>query len=103
MGSRAWRDDDEEELRELYTSGKMMDITEIAEYYGKGRRSVISKLVQMKIYINPKELEDKKPSVKAMIREIEDILDIKIETMNLSKKDTLYDILVALKAKVGKE
>lgn len=100
MGIKTWCDEDEQELIELYTSGKETDVYKLAEYYGKGHRSVISKLVQLKIYIAPKDSKVKKPTVKEMIIELEDILDIKIDSLNLSKKDTLYTIVQAIKSKL---
>lgn len=101
MGIKTWCDEDEKELIELYTSGQMTDVYELAEYYGKGHRSVISKLVQLKIYIAPKDLKKKKPTVKQMVIELEDILDIQLDNTNLTRKDTMYTILQGIKKKLN--
>ena len=101
MGNKTWEDEDEKELIELYTSGKVRDVHELAEYYGKGHRSVISKLVQLRIYISPKSLREKRPTVKEMVLDLEDMLDIEISSLNLSKKDNLYIIVQAIKKKLN--
>lgn len=101
MGVKTWSDDDEKELIELYTSGEMTDPYDLANYFKKGHRSVISKLVQLKIYITPKEAKPRKPTVKEMIIDLEKMLDIKIETLNLSKKEVLYTVVQAIKTKLN--
>lgn len=103
MGIRTWLEEDKEELIELYTSGKMTDPIELGEYFGKSHRSVISKLVQLEIYIAPRELRKKQPSVKEMVRELEIILDIEIDSNTLSKKHTIRDILYSVKNKLNIE
>ena len=61
---------------------------ELAEIFDKGYRSVISKLVQLKIYEKPQvEDESKSLTVKVMLRELEDILEIEVLGTNLNKKE----------------
>ncbi len=101
MSVKTWSDEDEAELVELYTKEGRKDVHELAEYFGKGYRSVISKLVQMKIYDKPTEKEEKTQTVKTMLREIEDMLNISIDGANLNKKENLVQLVEALKQKVA--
>ena len=51
MSNKAWSDEEEHELIKMYTGeNPEQDIYTIAEYFKKKPRSVISKLVQLKIY-----------------------------------------------------
>ena len=50
MSIKAWSDEQEAELVKLYTEKNVKDVYELAEIFDKGYRSVISKLVQLKIY-----------------------------------------------------
>ena len=52
MNVRVWDKEEEEELVKLYCDDGM-DVLEIAEYFGKNNRSIISKLVQLKVYKKP--------------------------------------------------
>ena len=80
----------------------MKDVHELAKHFGKGYRSVISKLVQLKIYEKPElEEENKGQTVKVMLRELEDILDIQIQGTNLNKKENLSALLESIKRKVN--
>ena len=53
MSIKAWSDDQEVELIRLYTEEGQKDVHKLAEHFSKGYRSVISKLVQLKIYEKP--------------------------------------------------
>ena len=87
MSVKAWNDEQEAELIKLYTEEDRKDVHELAEYFSKGYRSVISKLVQLKIYEKPEiEEDDKSQTVKVMLRELEDILEIEVDGVNLNKK-----------------
>ena len=98
MSVKAWSDEQENELISLYTVDSKKDVHELAKYFGKGYRSVISKLVQLKIYEKPEiDNEDKGLTVKVMLRELEEILDITIEGTNLNKKENLSKLLDAIK------
>ena len=98
MTVKAWSDEQENELISLYTVDSKKDVHELAKYFGKGYRSVISKLVQLKIYEKPEiDNEDKGLTVKVMLRELEEILDITIEGTNLNKKENLSKLLDAIK------
>lgn len=102
MSIKAWSDEQEAKLISLYTDNNVKDVHELAKYFGKGYRSVISKLVQLKIYQKPEELEDSKTkTVKTMLREIEDFLNIEIDGINLNKKENLVKLVTALHKKLG--
>jgi predicted transcriptional regulator len=102
MSIKAWSDEQEIELIKLYTEDGRKDVHELAEYFSKGYRSVISKLVQLKIYEKPViEEDDKSQTVKVMLRELENILEVEIEGVNLNKKENLVKLLNAIKQKIG--
>ena len=101
MSVKAWNDEQEAELIKLYTEEEQKDVHELAEHFSKGYRSVISKLVQLKIYEKPIiEEEDRSQTVKVMLRELEEILEIEVEGVNLNKKENLQKLLNAIKQKV---
>ena len=52
MSVKAWSDEQENELISLYTKDSIKDVHDLAKHFGKGYRSVISKLVQLKIHLN---------------------------------------------------
>jgi hypothetical protein len=98
--NKAWSDEEEDVLKNLYVD-KGLDVHEVAEHFGKGHRSIISKLVQMKIYRKPEEAKEDKRSVKTMIRNIEQMLNIEIEGLNLTKKSNLELLVDALRSKIN--
>ena len=101
MSVKAWNDEQETELIKLYTEDNEKDVYKLAEHFSKGYRSVISKLVQLKIYEKPEiEEDDKSQTVKVMLRELEDILEIEVDGVNLNKKENLAKLLNAIKQKV---
>ena len=57
MSVKAWNDEQEAELIKLYNEKGQKDVHELANHFSKGYRSVISKLVQLKIYEKP-ELDE---------------------------------------------
>ena len=102
MSIKAWSNEQEDELIFLYTTDGIKDVHELAKHFGKGYRSVISKLVQLKIYEKPElEEENKGQTVKVMLRELEDILEIQIQGTNLNKKENLSALLESIKRKVN--
>ena len=102
MSVKAWNDEQEAELVKLYTEVGEKDVHKLAEHFSKGYRSVISKLVQLKIYEKPViEEDDKSQTVKVMLRELEEILEIEVEGVNLNKKENLVKLLTAIKQKVS--
>ena len=102
MSIKAWSDEQEADLVKLYTEENNKDVYELAEIFDKGYRSVISKLVQLKIYEKPQvEDETKSLTVKVMLRELEDILEIEVLGTNLNKKENLSKLLGAIKKKLG--
>lgn len=101
MSIKAWSDEQEAELVKLYTEENVKDVYELAEIFDKGYRSVISKLVQLKIYEKPQVEDDSKSlTVKVMLRELEDILEIEVLGTNLNKKENLSKLLTAIKKKL---
>ena len=102
MSIKAWSDDQEVELIHLYTEEGQKDVHKLAEHFSKGYRSVISKLVQLKIYQKPEiNEEDKSQTVKVMLRELEEILGIEVEGTNLNKKENLGTLLEAIKKRIN--
>ena len=98
MSVKAWSDEQENELISLYTKDSIKDVHELAKHFGKGYRSVISKLVQLKIYEKPEIDEaDKGQTVKVMLRDLENLLEIQVEGTNLNKKENLFKLLAAIK------
>ncbi len=96
MNVRVWSKEEEEELISLYCVQEY-DINDIAEHSGKNTRSIISKLVQLKIYKKPEIDKSGKRSVKSMILDLEKMLDITLEGVNLSKKSNLEILVDAVK------
>ena len=102
MSVKAWNDEQEAELIKLYNEEEQKDVHKLANHFSKGYRSVISKLVQLKIYEKPvTEEDDKSQTVKVMLRELEDILEIDVDGVNLNKKENLFKLLNAIKQKVN--
>ena len=102
MSVKAWSDEQENELISLYTDDGIKDVHDLAKHFGKGYRSVISKLVQLKIYEKPEISEaDKGQTVKVMLRDLEELLNVHIEGTNLNKKENLYKLLTAIKDKLN--
>ena len=98
MSVKAWSDEQENELISLYTKDSIKDVHELAKHFGKGYRSVISKLVQLKIYEKPEIDEaDKGQTVKVMLRDLENLLEIQVEGTNFNKKENLFKLLAAIK------
>ena len=103
MSVKAWNDEEEAELNKLYKEQDEKDVNILATHFGKGYRSVISKLVQLKIYEKPRGDENRQiMTVKTMLRDIESLLDIQIEGTNLNKKSNLVNLVTALKERLEK-
>jgi len=102
MSVKTWSDEQEAELISLYTEKDIKDVHELATHFGKGYRSVISKLVQLKVYEKPQvDEETKTQTVKTMLRDLENMLDIEIDGTNLNKKENLVKLVDALKVKLN--
>jgi transposase-like protein len=99
MIGRAWSPEEELELINLYVQ-EGLEVLDIAEHFDKKPRSIISKLVQLKIYKKHVEEKADKRSVKSMILELEKILDIEIEGLNLTKKTNLEKVVDGIKLKL---
>ena len=103
MSVKAWNDEEEAELIKLYKEQDEKDVIILATHFSKGYRSVISKLVQLKIYEKPRSDENRQiMTVKTMLRDIESLLDIQIEGTNLNKKSNLVNLVTALKERLEK-
>ena len=103
MSVKAWNDEEEAELIKLYKEQDEKDVNILATHFGKGYRSVISKLVQLKIYEKPRSDENRQiMTVETMLRDIESLLDIQIEGTNLNKKSNLVNLVTALKERLEK-
>ena len=103
MSVKAWNDEEEAELIKLYKEQDEKDVNILATHFGKGYRSVFSKLVQLKIYEQPRGDENRQiMTVKTMLRDIESLLDIQIEGTNLNKKSNLVNLDTALKERLEK-
>ena len=103
MSVKAWNDEEEAELIKLYKEQDEKDVNILATHFGKRYRSVISKLVQLKIYEKPRGDENRQiMTVKTMLRDIESLLDIQIEGTNLNKKSNLVNLVTALKERLEK-
>ena len=97
---KVWDDDQEIELRDMYLEQGNDALEEIVDHFGKRPRNIISKLVQLKIYVKPVVEKPDKRTVKMMLLELEQILGIEIEGQNLTKKSNLESIVDALKEKL---
>ena len=103
MSVKAWSDEEEAEFIKLYKEQDEKEVIILATHFGKGYRSVISKLVQLKIYEKPRSDENRQiMTVKTMLRDIESLLDIQIEGTNLNKKSNLVNLVTALKERLEK-
>ena len=101
MSVKAWNDEQEAELIKMYTEDDIKDVYKLASHFSKGYRSVISKLVQLKIYEKPEINDaDKSQTVKIMLRDLEEILDIRVDGTNLNKKENLAKLLDAIKTRI---
>jgi hypothetical protein len=86
-------------LRVVYLE-KTKDIQEIAQFFGKGSRSIISKLVSMKIYEKPAARKENNRTVKTMLRDLEIMLEIEVEGVNLNKKSNLLMLVEAIEERI---
>jgi transposase-like protein len=102
MNVRVWSKEEEDELISLYCEQEY-DITDIAEHFGKNTRSIISKLVQLKVYKKPEIDKSGKRSVKSMILDLEKMLGITLEGVNLSKKSNLEILVDAVKLRLEQD
>jgi len=98
MSQKTWTEEQEQDLIRMYRADDEKDVHALAKHFGKGYRSVISKLVQLRVYIKPEiNKDDKGMTVKVMLRELETTLKIEIEGTNLNKKENLTKVVLALR------
>lgn len=99
--NKNWSQEEEKLLKELYVDQSITNPEEIAAHFeDKNYRSVISKLVQLKIY----KKQEKEPlkthnTVKSLIARLEKILDIQLDGFNLTKKENLIIVVEAVEKK----
>jgi transposase-like protein len=96
MLTKAWSEEDAQRLTELYNQGDLT-IDEIADVFERNSRSIISKLVQLRIYKKPLPNKFGKKTVKSMLVELENILDVKLDGLTLSKKANLEIVVNRIK------
>lgn len=102
MIARAWSNEQAQQLKNLYLNEEK-SIEELAETFDRNTRSVISKLVQLKIYKKPEVVKEEKRTVKRMIAELEEMLDVKLDGLNLNKKSNLEIVVDAVREKLEPE
>ena len=91
----AYTEEQEKQLIELYTSG--VPIEEIMAKIGKTKKSIISKLVRIGIYINqPKKTSDRITN-KQYYRDIEELLGVTFITDNFQKKCDIELLIKGIK------
>lgn len=100
MSIKTWSEAQEEELVSLYVEQNIKDIEILASHFNKNRRSVISKLVQLRVYIKPQSIKEDNVTVKGMLRDLETMLGIQIDGINLNKKENLFKIVEAMKERL---
>lgn len=89
----AWLLEEEESLKNLYLEEGMVDPYQLALIFKKNHRSVISKLVQLKIYKKPEAHDIRIRTTKTLLRDIERLLNIEIEGDNIQSKKNLLKIV----------
>mgnify|MGYP003331144373 CR=1 FL=1 len=103
--NKNWSTEDEEKLANLYTKEGITDPFDLADMFEeKNHRSIISKLVQLKLYVKPeKEPLRTHSTVKTLIKRLETVLGIKIEGFNLTKKENLVVLVEAVEKRCQKQ
>jgi hypothetical protein len=103
--NKNWTQEEEEKLKSLYLEDSITDPFILAnEFEGKNHRSIISKLVQLRVYIKPeKEPLKTHNTVKSLISRLEKVLGITIDGFNLSKKENLIIVVEAIEEKCNKQ
>lgn len=104
MGLKNYTDEQEKELIKLYIDEER-EIKDIGKILDKTDRSLVSKLVNMKIYNIPiKKPKEPRIQAKHLINELENLLNITLKnynhsimTPNLAQKENLTLILDAIK------
>ena len=81
-----WEDRDTKKLVNLYEKEK--NVFKLADILKTGHRNVIGKLVSLGVYDLPKE-KYREPTVKQMVRDIEEYCGIRFLTENLNKKENV--------------
>lgn len=99
--NRNWSEEEEVLLKDLYLTQEIEDPFIIAESFeNRNHRSIISKLVQLKIYRRPeKEPLKTHNTVKSLITRLEKALDIELDGFNLTKKENLINVVEAVERK----
>ena len=100
--NKNWNPEEEAKLKDLYETQGISDPFDLLKNFeGKNHRSIISKLVQMRIYVKPeKEPLQVHNTVKSLISRLEKVLDIELLGSNLTKKDNLIVLVEAIEKKL---
>lgn len=91
---KLWDEESTQQLIAMYQD-KNLAIEKIARHLDRTPRSIIAKLVQLKIYKKPYTHKEK-VTLKMLVRELEKILEINIEGLNLSRKSNLQAVVDAI-------
>ena len=99
--NKNWSAEEEAKLKDLYETQGIDDPFELLKNFeNKNHRSIISKLVQMRIYVKPeKEPLKTHNTVTSLINRLEKSLDITIDGFNLTKKENLMVVVEAVEEK----
>jgi hypothetical protein len=102
MKNKNWSIEEEAKLKDLYETQGIVDPFDLVEHFeGKNHRSIISKLVQMRIYVKPeKEPLKTHNTVKSLITRLEKALNIELSGFNLTKKENLIILVEAMEEKL---
>lgn len=92
---KAWLTEEEEALKVLYTEEEITDPYQLALIFNKNHRSVISKLVQLKLYKKP-EAESNTITTKTLLIDLERLLKIDIQGTSVHNKRNLLKIVRAV-------
>lgn len=100
--SKVWPQEEISRLTDLYVNQGVTDPYDLSEKHfpDKNHRSIISKLVQLKIYNKPERKLKDNVTVKLVVREIEKLLDVELDMVNLAKKENFIKILEGISNKL---
>ena len=99
---------EEAKLKEMYGEGENADLDQIAEELDKSKRSVIAKLVNLKIYrpqAKVSKVTGEAPKTKAdYVKDIEAILDVTdLKDLDKAPKQTLIKLKESIEEWLGTE
>jgi hypothetical protein len=104
--SKNWPIEQEDYLIKLYEKDDITNVHEITELVNdkfdcvKNYRSIISKLVNLGIYKKEGDYKSKTNTVKTMLKDLEEMLEITFTEGNLNKKENLTILVEAVHSKL---